>query len=51
MDVNLVFSSDYVQRQTDHGVVVLSIIGYFGQLVRGLHRAGIRAILTLGDLS
>ena len=51
MDVNLIFSSDYVQRQTDHGIVVLSIIGYFGRVVRGPHRAGIRAILTLGDFS
>ena len=33
----MVFSSDYVQRQTDHGIVVLNIIGYFGQLVRGPH--------------
>ena len=34
----LVSNSDYVQRHTDHGIVVLSIIGYFGQLVRGPHR-------------
>ena len=36
----MVSNSDYVQRQTDHGIVVLSIIGYFGQLVRGPHRLG-----------
>ena len=41
MDVNLIFSSDYVQRQTDHGIVVLSIIGYFGRLVRGPHNGPI----------
>ena len=29
MDVNYDISSDYVQRQTDHGIVVLSIIGVF----------------------
>jgi len=51
MDDTMVFSSDYVQRQTDHGIVVVSIIGYFRQLVWGPHRAGIRAILTLGNLS
>ena len=27
-----------MQQQTDHGIVVLSIIGYFGRLVRGPHR-------------
>ena len=41
----MVSNSDYVQRQTDHGIVVLSIIGYFGQLVRGPH---IGAGLPLG---
>ena len=29
MDVNYDISSDYVQRQTDHGIVVLSIITVF----------------------
>ena len=29
MDVNYDISSDYVQRQTDHGIVVLSIIRVF----------------------
>ena len=34
----MVSNSDYVQRQTNHGIVVLIIIGYFGQLVQGPHR-------------
>ena len=34
----MVFNSDYGQRQTDLGIVVWTIIGYFGQLVRGPHK-------------